>query len=164
MWVMEERRVVEDFDALTREEFAALRAEDAGRPLVLMYRTEYARWEPDADEPETLNVTAVVWDLVEKPCECGGDVPVYDPDDPGGGCVCDSIADALGSVLSDWDVHATSMWEASASPWDAADETLWAEATETYEYETDTRFRYSVHVKGVEPRVRGEIFAALGVK
>lgn len=159
MWVMEERRVIEDFDALTREEFAALRAEDAGRPLVLMYRTEYARWELDADEPETLNVTAVVWDLVEKPCECG-----WTPPDTADLCVCDDIADALGSVLSDWDVHATSMWEASASPWDAADETLWADATETYEYERDTRFRYSVHVEGVEPRVRGEVFAALGVK
>ena len=138
--------------------------EDAGLPLVRMYRTEYARWEdPDADEPDKLGTIGVAWKLVEKPCECG-----FDPGDEDDECVCESIADALGEVLSDWDVYPDSMWEASSSPVPWGDETemakVWVSAHESYQYERDTRYDYSLHVEGVTPEVRREVFAAVGVR
>lgn len=164
MWELVEHRVVEDFDALTREDFRVQRAEDAGLPLVQLWRTEYARWDdPYADEPDKLGTIGVAWKLVEKPCKCG-----FDPGDEDDFCVCDGIADALGGVLEDWDVRATSEWEASCWPVPWGDETemakVWVVAHERYEFERDTRYDYSLHVEGVSAEVRREVFAAVGVK
>jgi hypothetical protein len=150
VWKLEQRRVDEEFDKVTPQEHRELRAAETGLAVVRMYRVEYARWEQDADEPEQLGTLAVVWEVLECDCEdCDG---------------FESVADALGDVLDDWDVHATSVWEASASPWEPGDETVWVEATETYLYETDTRYRYSLHVEGVTPEIQAEVFAAVGVK
>lgn len=164
MWKLVEYRVIEDFDALTREDFRVQRVEDAGLPLVQLWRTEYARWDdPDAAEPDKLGTIGVAWKLVEKPCECG-----FDPGDEDDFCVCDGIADALGEVLSDWDVYPDSLWEASSSPVPWGDETEMAKvrvsAHERYQYERDTRYDYSLRVEGVSAEVRREVFAAVGVK
>lgn len=156
MWKLKEMRVRPDFDQVTPEQHRALREAEAGLAVVRMYRVEYARWEQDADEPEQLGTLAVAWELVKGGCECGSEKD--------GVCVCEGIADALGEVLKDWDVFATSFWEASSSPWEPGDENLWVEATETYEHERDTRYRYSLHVEGVAPEIRAEVFAAVGVK
>jgi len=157
VWKLEEHRVDEEFDKITPEEHRKVRAGEAGLAMVRMYRTEFARWEdPDAAEPEKLGCTAVAWKLVEKPCECGSEKD--------GVCVCDDIAEALGSALSDWDVAVDSLWEPSSSPWDAADEHLWVSAHENYRYESNERYEYSLHFEGVTPEVRVQLLAALGVK
>jgi hypothetical protein len=61
-------------------------------------------------------------------------------------------------------VFPTSEWEPSSVPWDAADENLWVSAHENYEFESCTRFDYSLHFEGITPEVRGEFMAALGVR
>lgn len=157
MWKLVERRVDDEFDKRTPEEHREIRAGE-NFPAVRMYRTEFARWEENADEPEKLGTLAVVWELVEAPCECESDPA--EPDD----CVCDRLEGALATVLAERDVFASSEWEPSASPWDAADETVWVSATEKYLYEQHTQYEYSLHFEGVTPEVRAELFAALGVK
>lgn len=161
MWEFREHRVCEDFDAAGPEQYRAWRETDAGLPLVTLYRTEYARWEdPDAAEPEKLGVLMVAWELVEKPCECGSD-----PDDVDDECMCDDLADALGGVLSDWDVHATSVWEASAQPWHRIVGHVWVSAHENYEFESSTRYDYSLHVSGpISEEIRARVFGAVGVE
>lgn len=166
MWELEEFRVDEEFDKVTPEEHREIRAGESGLPVVRMYRNEFARWEQDADEPEKLGTVAVVWKLVEKPCECGSDPASKDDE-----CVCVAgIAAAVASALRDWDVWPDSGWEASCSPVPWADEAqmvnVWVSATEQYEYEYErnTRFEYSLHVEGVTPQVRREVFAAVGVE
>jgi hypothetical protein len=157
MWKLEERRVDDEFDKVTPEEHREIRAgEDF--TAVRMYRTEFARCEEDADEPEKLGTLAVVWELIEAPCECESE-----PDEPDD-CVCDRLESALATVLADWDVFPTSEWEPSSVPWDAADENLWVSAHENYEFESCTRFDYSLHFEGITPEVRGEFMAALGVR
>lgn len=165
-WKLREHRVYENFDAVDREDYQGWRAADAGLETVTLWRTEYARWDdPDAAEPDKLGVLGVVWELVESGCECGSEsFNVGEEDD--GPCVCDSIADALGGVLSEWDVHATSLWEPSASPdWQSqALGTVWVSAHESYEHERDTRYNYSLHVEGVSAEIRSRIFGAVGVE
>jgi len=160
MWKLEELSVDEEFGKRTPEEFRASLAAEAEVELVRMYRTEYARWEQDADEPEQIGTLAVVWKVSEVvPCECG-----FDPSDEDDVCVCDTLAAALERELRGWDVYPTSVWEPSSMPWDRADEHLWVSATETYEHERDTRYQYSLHVEGVAPEVRAALFAAVGVE
>ena len=167
MWKFVELGYVEDMNDMTREavqRWRSLVTSENASGVVRMYRTEYARWEdPDADEPDKLGTIGVAWKLVEKPCECG-----FDPGDEDDFCVCDGIADALGGVLEDWDVRATSEWEASCwpVPWESEAQmaNVWVSATESYEFERDTRYDYSLHVEGVTPAVRRELFAAVGVK
>lgn len=155
MWKLEERRVDDEFDKRTPEEHREIRAGE-NFPAVRMYRTEFARWEEDAAEPEKLGTLAVVWELVEAPCECGSEKD--------GICVCDDLEGALATVLADRDVFASSEWEPSASPWDAADENVWVSAHENYAFEQHTQYEYSLHFEGVTAEVRAELFAALGVK
>lgn len=164
-WKLREHRVCEDFDAAGTDQYRQWREADAGMELVTLFRTEYARWDdPDAAEPDKLGVLMVVWELVESGCECGSEsFNVGEEDD--GPCVCDSIADALGGVLSDWDVHATSIWEASTQPWHRIVGHVWVSATETYEYERDTRYAYSLHVSGpITEEIRARVFNAVGVE
>lgn len=162
MWELREHRVHEDFDALGEEDFRGWRAADAGLQTLTMYRTEFARWEQDADEPDQLGTLAVVWELVEKPCECGSD-----PADADDECVCDDLAAAVASALKGYDVWPDSLWEASCSPvpWgdDAQMANVWVHAYEKYEYEQDQRFEYSLHPKGVSSVLWAEVFAAVGV-
>lgn len=162
MWEFREHRVCEDFDAAGPDQYRAWREADAGMRLVRMFRTEYARWEdPDAVEPEKLGVLMVVWELVEKGCECGSENDGF--------CVCDDLADAFGGVLDDWDVYPHSVWEPSESPgWrEAPVDRVWVSAHESYDFGgpgADTRYEYSLRVEGVSAAVRERVFGAVGVE
>jgi len=158
MWELKELRVDEEFDKITPEEHREIRAGETGLPVVRMYRTEFARWEEDADEPEKLGTLAVVWELVEKDCECGSEKD--------GCCVCDTLAVALGDALKGWNVYPDSLWEASTSPgWESQPlGTVWVYAYEQYQYEQNQRFEYSLHPDGVSAGLRSELFAAVGVE
>lgn len=160
MFELKEIRVV-DFDAAGPDDYQVWRREDEGLETVSLYRTEFARWEdPDAAEPDKLGTLMVVWEVVEKDCECSAD-----PADEDEECVCDDLEAAVLVALRDHDVFTDSHWEASCYPdWESqALGTVWVSAYEKYQYESGTRYEYSLHVEGVSAGKRSRIFGAVGV-